>query len=48
VSEGDEAGDAVCWAGILCPECGAMPSDGDARCWRCGADRRAPEERAAT
>jgi hypothetical protein len=48
VSEGDDSGDVVCWLGMLCPECGAMPSDGDDRCWRCGADRRRDEEREAT
>ena len=37
-------GDAVCWIGILCPECGAMPEgegaqDPDVPCWRCGAVR---------
>jgi hypothetical protein len=35
----DEGGDAVCWLGALCPECGAMPSEGTDRCWRCGAQR---------
>ncbi|QYN38287.1 hypothetical protein K1T35_14280 [Pseudonocardia sp. DSM 110487] len=58
MSEGDDSGDAVCWLGMLCPECGAMPSDGDERCWRCGAPpersggasipRRRAEEREAT
>jgi hypothetical protein len=38
----DEGGDAVCWLGALCPECGAMPSEGTDRCWRCGAS---PPER---
>jgi hypothetical protein len=38
----DEGGDAVCWLGQLCPECGAMPDRGPSadppdRCWRCGA-----------
>jgi hypothetical protein len=34
---GDEGGEAVCWLGQLCPECGAMPSaDSPDRCWRCG------------
>jgi hypothetical protein len=39
-----EGGDAVCWLGALCPECGAMPSEGSGdRCWRCGAEREPPE-----
>src|SRR5688500_11091359 len=42
----DEGGDAVCWLGALCPECGAMPSEGTDRCWRCGAERRSGEEQA--
>lgn len=38
------AGEAVCWIGLLCPECGAMPDGEGARdpsvpCWRCGAVR---------
>jgi hypothetical protein len=45
---GDESGDEVCWLGMLCPECGAMPSEGTDRCWRCGADRQPAEEREAT
>jgi hypothetical protein len=40
--EEDEGGDAVCWLGALCPECGAMPSGESDRCWRCGAQR--PDE----
>ncbi|MBW0092907.1 hypothetical protein I4I73_27110 [Pseudonocardia sp. KRD-184] len=34
----DGPGDPVCWLHRLCPECGAMPSEGDdgERCWRCG------------
>ena len=43
-----EGGDAACWLGALCPECGAMPSEGTDRCWRCGAQlagrRREPPE----
>lgn len=40
----DPAGEAVCWIGLLCPECGAMPEGEGARdprvpCWRCGAVR---------
>jgi hypothetical protein len=41
----DEGGDAVCWLGALCPECGAMPSEGTDRCWRCGAQRAADKDR---
>jgi hypothetical protein len=33
-----EGGDAVCWLGALCPECGAMPGAGSDRCWRCGGE----------
>ena len=37
-------GEAACWLGMLCPECGAMPEGEGARdprvpCWRCGAVR---------
>jgi uncharacterized OB-fold protein len=42
--EEDEGGDAVCWLGALCPECGAMPSGESDRCWRCGAERLSDEE----
>lgn len=40
----DPAGEDVCWLGLLCPECGAMPEGEGARdprvpCWRCGAVR---------
>jgi hypothetical protein len=52
VSDRDEGGDAVCWVGALCPDCGAMPTEGDDRCWRCGARIDTPgrpdEEREAT
>jgi hypothetical protein len=38
VDPDEEGGDAVCWLGQLCPECGAMPSaDSPDRCWRCSA-----------
>ena len=35
------AGDAACWSGLLCPECGAVHEgdrarDPSAPCWRCG------------
>lgn len=35
------AGDAACWSGLLCHECGAVPEGDGARdpsapCWRCG------------
>jgi hypothetical protein len=37
--EGGPGGDPVCWAHLLCPECGAVPDDRDAeRCSRCGAE----------
>ncbi|HYB46369.1 MAG TPA: hypothetical protein VED20_03275 [Streptosporangiaceae bacterium] len=26
--ESDEGGDPVCWAHLVCPECGAMESEG--------------------
>jgi hypothetical protein len=48
VTDGDDGGDAVCWLGMLCPECGAMPGAGTDRCWRCGAELRPEEEREAT
>ena len=28
----DEAGDAACWAQLVCPECGAVRSEGTCRC----------------
>jgi len=32
-------GDPVCWAHLLCPECGAIPDDREMeRCPRCGAE----------
>lgn len=36
----EPVGDAACWLGQLCPECGAM-NEGPivAVCWRCGAAR---------
>lgn len=44
------AGEDVCWLGMLCPQCGAMPEgegalDPSVPCWRCGAVR--VEEEAA-
>lgn len=38
------AGEAACWLGLLCPECGAMPEGDGAQdpsvpCWRCGVVR---------
>ena len=38
------AGEPVCWIGMLCPECGAMPEGEGAQdptvpCWRCGTVR---------
>lgn len=40
--ETETAGESVCWLGLLCPECGAMPEENGAQgpgepCWRCGA-----------
>ena len=40
----EPAGEAVCWIGQLCPECGAMPEGAGAQdpsvpCWRCGTVR---------
>lgn len=37
-------GDAACWIGQLCPECGAVPEGEGAEdprvpCWRCGEVR---------
>lgn len=48
----EPAGDEVCWLGLLCPECGAMPEEGgsqspDAPCWRCAAVRAADAAAAA-
>ena len=37
-------GDPVCWAHLLCPQCGAMPDSPDeTRCARCGADFQSDE-----
>jgi len=37
-------GDPVCWAHLLCPECGAVPDRrDDERCPRCGAELPPPE-----
>ncbi|WP_169928762.1 hypothetical protein [Brachybacterium ginsengisoli] len=40
--ETEAAGEAACWLGLLCPQCGAMPEgdgplDPERPCWRCGA-----------
>ena len=32
----DAGGDPACWLHELCPECGAVPDEPAARCWRCG------------
>jgi hypothetical protein len=37
-SEGEIAGDAVCWIAHLCDECGAM-NEAPGPCWNCGAVR---------
>ena len=44
VGPGIPAGDAACWLGELCPECGAVPEGEGAQdptvpCWRCGTVR---------
>ena len=49
MSDDVEGGDAVCWLALVCPECGAMPTEEPAdgspdRCWRCGAPLPAGEE----
>jgi ribosomal protein S27AE len=47
VTEPEEqtGGDPVCWAHLLCPECGAVPDrPDDERCARCGADLPAADE----
>jgi len=37
--EDGPGGDPVCWAHLLCPECGAIPEDREVgRCPRCGAE----------
>ncbi|GAA1299356.1 hypothetical protein GCM10009590_33670 [Brachybacterium alimentarium] len=51
VEQPGPAGEAVCWIGLLCPECGAMPEGDGARdpsvpCWRCGAVRTEPPQSA--
>ncbi len=43
----DAGGDAACWLGLLCPDCGAVREPATAaECWRCGAalprDRDSP------
>ena len=42
-------GEAACWLGMLCPECGAVPEGAGAQdatvpCWRCGAVRGQSEQ----
>lgn len=42
------AGEAACWIGLLCPECGAVPegtTGPEDPCWRCGAIRAREDER---
>lgn len=36
--ESDLGGDPVCWAHLLCPECGRLGSGGDEQCQQCGAE----------
>lgn len=31
-------GDAACWLGELCPDCGALTEPRGATCWNCGAE----------
>lgn len=45
----DSGGDAACWLGELCPECGAVPEgegalDPTVPCWRCGTVRASPTD----
>jgi hypothetical protein len=36
-----EGGDAACWLGRVCPECGALDEGAvEAGCWRCGREAR--------
>jgi uncharacterized OB-fold protein len=39
----DAGGDAACWLGRVCPDCGAL-EEGPATesCWRCGRETRRP------
>jgi len=38
-------GDPVCWAHLLCPECGAIPDRPDQeRCFRCGTELPARDD----
>jgi len=42
----DAGGDPVCWLHLACPECGAIPDQGQEeldRCPRCGAERQPSE-----
>jgi uncharacterized protein YeaO (DUF488 family) len=41
--ESDEGGDAACWAHLVCPECGAVTSEGHRA--GCGSGRPAPAAR---
>jgi hypothetical protein len=38
-AEGEEGGDPVCWAHLVCPECGSIVTDGH----RAGCEASAPE-----
>lgn len=46
----EPVGEAACWIGLLCPDCGAVPEGEGAKdpsvpCWRCGAVRAQEDAR---